>query len=130
VSRNDLNARVDRLERELARVRTLYEKSLHYQAQDPEIALAQARKSAEAVCKQIYRQEGMEKGARPAGRMMLDDLIGSLERGRRVPRHIGIALRTIQAFGNFGTHDQGLDSEHITAEYIRPCLAALGTVVT
>ena len=57
----DLERRVERLERELARVLGLYEKSIGYGSTDPETALFQARKAAEAICYQIYRQEGLEE---------------------------------------------------------------------
>jgi hypothetical protein len=125
-----VSARLDRVERELARVKLLYEKTLRYREADPEIALAQARKSAEAICKQIYRSEGLEAGGKPAAKMMLDELLSALARRRCLPRHIIHPLRTIQAFGNFGAHDQGEDACYITTEYIQPCLAALATVVS
>ena len=125
----DLGKRIDNLEKELNRVKILYEKTIKYQREDPEISLAQARKSAEAICKQIYIREGLEKGSKPASKMMLNDLISSLVRSSMLPPHVQISLGTIQAFGNFGTHDQGMDSENITEEFIQPCLGALSTVV-
>jgi len=124
-----LGDKIAHLEKEVARVKSLYQKCLKYQEVDPEIALAQARKSAEAICKQIYVNEGLEKGGKPAAKMMLNDLIGALSRKRIVPQHIIIALGTIQHYGNFGTHDQGEDSEYITQEFVETCLSALSTVV-
>ncbi len=45
---NDLEKRVDNLEKDLKRVKSLYEKSIKFKKEEPEIALSQARKSVEA----------------------------------------------------------------------------------
>jgi len=121
--------KIEQLEKEIARVKSLYQKCLKYQEVDPEVALSQARKSAEAICKHIYVNEEFEKGGKPASKMMLNDLIGTLSKKRVVPQHIIIALGTIQHYGNFGTHDQGEDSDYITREFVETCLSALSTVV-
>ena len=116
-------------DRDLARVRELYDKTLRYRDDDPEVALSQARKAAEAICKQIHRAEGLDAGGRPTTKMMLQELIQALRREGLLPRHIAMPLGTIQQYGNFGVHDQGADAEHITSEFIRPCVTALETVV-
>lgn len=113
--------------KELNRIRKLYEKTHFYCSTDPEVALAQARKSAEAICKSIYVKTISNKG-KPVEKMMLDELIKGLTREGILPKSIGIHLRTIQEFGNFGVHDQGEESELISPEYIQPCFSALGTV--
>ncbi len=128
-SEENLEDRIATLERELNRIHKLYEKAVLYQSADPEISLSQARKSAEAVCKNIYIREGLEEDGKPVAKMMLNDLISILTRSGILPAHISVSLGTIQAFGNFGTHDQGDESEFITVEYIKPCLQALNTVV-
>jgi hypothetical protein len=124
-----LGEKIEQLEKEILRVKNLYQKCLRYQEADPEVALSQARKSAEAICKHIYVNGGLEKGGKPSSKMMLNDLIGALSRKRIVPQHIIIALGTIQHYGNFGTHDQGEDSEYITKEFVETCLSALSTAV-
>lgn len=126
---NNLESRIELLEKELLRIRKLYDKAILYQKSDPEVALAQARKSAEAICKHIYIREGLEENSKPAAKMMLNDLVGILSRSGVLPAHIYVSLGTIQNYGNFGTHDQGTESDFITEEYIRPCLQALNTVV-
>lgn len=113
---------------ELQRIKSSYEKSFYYR-EDPDTSLIHARKSAEAICKQIYRQENLEKGAKPADKLMLNDLIQALNRKKCIPQYISINLGTIQVFGNFGTHDQGEDIHYATPESIMPCLQALTTVM-
>lgn len=126
---NELEKRIEGLEDELARIKNLYGKALSYQNIDPEVALWQARKSAEAVCKQIYLLEGVADNNKPVSKMMLNDLVQVLARSEALPTHIIISLRTIQDFGNFGTHDQGQENAYITEDYIKPCLQSLATVV-
>ncbi|OAT80923.1 hypothetical protein A6P54_13050 [Bacillus sp. MKU004] len=123
-----LSERIDRLESEIKRLKTLYDKTLKYQGTDPEVSLFQARKSAEAICKAIYIKEGLHRNGKPLTKLMLNELIQLLDRNGSLPKHISINLGTIQAFGNFGSHDQGEDNDVITADYIQPCLLALGTV--
>ena len=120
---------LEQLSREVNRLRELYLKTLGYQKSDPEVALSQARKSAEAICKFIYSAEGLERGAKPAAKLMLDELIRALDAPGIVPKPIALSLGTIQAFGNFGTHDQGQQSLVLTSEHVEPCLRALTNVV-
>jgi TPR repeat protein len=122
--------RLARLEQDMARVVARFEKAQKWLEMDAEVSLGQARKAAEAICKQIYINEGREKGSKPASKMMLNDLISQLSREKLIPQRIGVALGTIQAFGNLGVHDQGEESDHITADTATPCLHALSTVVT
>ena len=122
---SNIENRIENLEKELNRIKVLYNKTIKSQKDDPEVSLFRARKSAEAICKQIYINEGLEKDGKPAGKMMLNDLIGKLVRSNKLPPHVVISLGTIQAFGNFGTHDQGSESENITEDFIKPCLGAL-----
>ena len=127
---DDTEARLARLEKDMVRVHACFEKARKWLEMDAEVSLGQARKAAEAICKQIYVHEGCEKGSKPADKMMLNDLIGRLARDKLIPQRIGVALGTIQAFGNLGVHDQGEESDHITADTATPCLNALSTVVT
>lgn len=124
----DLKNRIEKLEIEVQRIKRLYEKTLYYQNTDPEVSLSQARKSAEAICKQIYINNGLHKSGKDISKLMLNDFIQGLDRNKILPRHIIINLYTIQAFGNFGAHDQGGENEVITEEYVKPCMQALGTV--
>ena len=128
-SKGNLKQCIDYLEAEVKRVRKLYEKTLKYQDLDPEVSLLQARKSAEAICKSIYVKEGLhKKQGKPLSKLMLNEVIQSLERNNILPDYIKINLRTIQAFGNYGSHYQPEENGIITADYIKPCLLSLATV--
>jgi hypothetical protein len=124
-----LSNRVRLVESELKRVRQLYASTLRHHQDEPAIALAQARKAAEAICKQLYAIEGCQVDGKPGSKMALNDLIQALNRRGILPSHIRVALQSIRDFGNLGAHDQGPQSEYITAEYVRPCLHALASVV-
>lgn len=123
--RTTLSKRVERLESELAGIRRLYEKTLSYSNSDPETALMNARKAAEAVCSQVFEH----KVGKPPKSMTLQPLIERLTQIDAFPEHILVSLRTIQGFGNLGSHHQPGEPAEITPEFAQPCLAALGTVV-
>ena len=116
------------IEEMISRIDKMYKKAKQYAAQDPEVCLGLARKTAEAICKQIYIIEGMEKGSKPAEKLMLNDLIGALNKEQKLPKKVVISLGTIQAFGNFGSHDQGKETLEVSSDDIRPCITALTTV--
>jgi curli biogenesis system outer membrane secretion channel CsgG len=61
--------------------------------------------------------------------MTLQPLIEKLTQLDAFPEHILVSLRTIQGFGNLGSHHQPGEPAEITPEFAQPCLAALGTVV-
>ncbi len=97
-------------------------KAHKYATTDPEVALTQARKSAEAICRNIFSAEIGEPG-----KIMLDELIKKLAERKLLPTKILVPLGTIQAYGNYGTHAQSA-SENIDFNYITPCLSALAQV--
>ena len=77
-----------------------------------------ARYLAEAICKQIYRLEGLEKGAKPADKMMLNDLIGAFKKHSVLDGMLLLNIEIIQRVGNFGAHDQGLATGNLTADEV------------
>ncbi len=97
-------------------------KAHKYAKNDPEIALTQARKSAEAICRNIFSAEIGEPG-----KIMLDELIKKLAEKKLLPTKILLPLGTIQAYGNYGSHAQSAH-ENIDFNYITPCLSALAQV--
>lgn len=127
-SQEKLETRLKKLEKEIERIKALYKKTIFYQDRDPEVSLGQARKSAEAICKQIYKNENLTKSGKPLEKLMLEDFIRTFTNRKIIPKPMIIHLRTIQAFGNLGSHDQGDASVYIDKEYIQPCLFALGTL--
>lgn len=109
------------------RIAQYYRKTMAYcQSCDPEASLWMARKTAEAVCRQVFKHEISDNSN---AETTLDKFIELLSKQRTVPRHVLIPLRTIQSYGNYGVHDQGVDSDVITSDYAQPCVQALTTVV-
>ena len=124
------NSSSDEWNKRLAILRVEYNRVLTYQTSDPQSALMKARFLAEAVCKQVYILEGCEKGAKPAKKMMLGELVGALVKKDLLPPIISLNLGTIQHFGNFGSHDQGIATGDLTSKYIKPAIEALSTVIS
>lgn len=109
------------------RIVQYYQKTFAYcQSHDPEASLWMARKTAEAVCRQVFEQEVSDNSNAETS---FDKFLEMFGKQRVVPRYVLIPLRTIQSYGNYGTHDQGADGGIITTEYAQPCLNALTTIV-
>lgn len=123
---SDIAGRLERIEVELESIKQYYEKSVSYsQNNDPAAALWMARKAAEAICSELFRSTI----GKPPKNASLDVLIDKLVNQDAIPKKIQVPLRTIQTYGNFGTHHQRESTEPITPEYAQPCLQALATVV-
>ena len=125
MSTEDLENRVLSLEQELSHIQNYYQRTLSYQHSDPEAALWMARKATEAICRQIFAKEISPN----IGNATLEELLTQLSKRKAIPKGIEIPIRTIQQYGNFGTHDQGHDNIAITQEFAEPCLKSLSTVV-
>lgn len=120
----DSEAKYRNLRSKVVALSRIIMKAQHYAERDPEVALTQARKSAEAICRSVFAAEIGEPG-----KIMLDELIKRLNEKGLVPRKILMPLNTIQGYGNYGTHAQS-DLDDLDAEYIAPCLSALATVTS
>jgi len=105
-----------------ARVAELVSKARSYAKTDPEVALGQARKAAEAIARTVYAREVGEPG-----KMLLNELLQKLAAQKAVPASIQIPFGTIQVYGNFGSHAQS-DMRTIDADYVAPAIAALNAV--
>ena len=104
-----------------------YEKALaYYSVHDPEAALWMARKTVEAICRKIFEQH---ISSNTNNTTKLDKYIELLSKENILPQYIIIPLRTIQYYGNYGTHAQGDDSIALTNEYAEPCIQALKTII-
>jgi hypothetical protein len=111
-----------------------YKKAKAYAETDPEVALSEARKTAEAIYKHVYTSYATAHPdnndfKKPAEKQMLNDMASRLEKVKAVPLVVSTAIRTIQAFGNIGSHDQGEEADHVTTESIKAPIAGLETVV-
>ncbi|MEU0368693.1 DUF4145 domain-containing protein [Streptomyces sp. NPDC006283] len=97
----------------------LYRKALRYAESDPEVFLGTARRAAESILLDIALREAV--GSKPT----LESLLTVLSAKHLVPPKVVLAVRTIQNYGNFGSHAQDASAEEISAEDVRPCLNAL-----
>lgn len=109
------------------RLNILQKRAVDYLENDPESAMNQARKAAEAICKEIYTKEKI--GNKPANRQDLNELITALNQKKILPRQIYIHLTTIRDLGNFGSHDQGEESKDITSRTAIPCIESLKNII-
>jgi hypothetical protein len=100
-----------------------------YLGKDNEAALNHARKTAEAVCMHVYRIKGLEQNNKSARELAknFDQLINTLEKNS-LPNLVSLAVRNIQAHGNFGSHYQD-DSGDLTDKHVEPVLMQLDSVV-
>jgi hypothetical protein len=89
---------------------------------EPRIVVFYVRKGAEALAKDVYRHLGLEKGGRPAKKMMLEELINQLRQVKKnsAPDLLQVFLQTFQTFGNFASHDQDNEEKHLTKEIAEP----------
>ena len=101
----------------------LFKKVKKFKNTDPEVALMLARKTAEAIAKHIIQASSFSPGG-----LMLDKLIEKMSSDNMVAKKILNPLRTIQAYGNYGAHDQQNDYGEIDKEYASPCIMAIETV--
>lgn len=81
------------------------QKAREYVESDPIHCMVCLRRGAESMGKHLYRHLGLEKGARPANKMMLDDLQKPI-RESSAPEIFKIFMQAVQPFGNYAAHDQ------------------------
>ncbi|QNP65775.1 DUF4145 domain-containing protein [Streptomyces genisteinicus] len=97
----------------------LYRKALRYAESDPEVFLGAARRAAESILLDIALREAV--GSKPT----LEYLLTALSAKNLVPPKVALAVRTIQNYGNYGSHAQDASTEEISADDVQPCLTAL-----
>jgi len=102
----------------------LYRKAVQYAAADPEVCLGLARKTAEAVLLEIARRERLT--AKPT----FESLLQALTAPGLLPGRITVALRTIQGYGNYGSHAHEGFVDEMSAEDVTPCVKALTQLLT
>ena len=106
-------------------IRRLFKKTASYSKRDPEVALVLDRKTTEAICKFLYYSHVSDK----PNSMMLENLLTTFSKDRIIPKKILTPMRTVQAYGNFGAHDQEDEYEDIDETYALPCFHALETIM-
>ena len=126
MSQDDLESRVKKLEEKCVRILKLVQNAQKYAEINPEIALTEAGKAAEAICKQIYIKGSLHEQGRSPEKMRLEDLISQINRNGLIPERIYNDLRAIQRYRNMGAHHT---EEPISLSDANPCLFALSNVV-
>jgi hypothetical protein len=111
-------------ESDIRKISTLYCKTLSYVTRDPEVAVMLCRKTAESICKVIFR----DKVSDNTKAIMLDKLLDQLGSEGHIPKRVMNHLRTIQVFGNYGVHDQDDDEDAVDSETCEPCMNCLNAV--
>lgn len=87
-------------------------------------AVSQARKTLEAICFEICEEEALA-GKRPVSSLSLDEMLATIERSSLdIPKSLPKVMRSLQAFGNLATHDQG-ESSTINENICISCLSML-----
>ena len=124
--KEDLRGRLEQVEKELQRIRKLYDQTIRYKVEDTDASVMHTSKAAEAVCRQLFT-EGVSENP---GNLTLEGFIEKLDVAGVLPKRIVLPLRTIQGYGNFAAHEQDEDGQTVmTPDYIQPCLQALAVVV-
>lgn len=109
---------------DIKKISALYRKTLSYVSRDPEVAVMLCRKTAESICKVIFRDKVSEN----TKAIMLDKLLDQLGSDGHIPRRVMNHLRAIQVFGNYGVHDQDDDEDAVDSESCEPCVKCLYAV--
>jgi len=117
------NSRLEQLEQKIDRLCGIIVAAQNYMHHDPEAALVKARNSAEAICREIYKQEFRNTPKKES----FDKIVNKLKAENHIPREIFTHLRTVQWYGNLGAHVD-LDVELVNSLTVNPCLAALMNV--
>ena len=109
------------------RLAILYARVHEYLESDLESALNNARKCAEVIAKVLNFQFNPQRPADSWGN--LNDAIENLNKNKVISKLVFKHFQTIQNYGNFGSHDQGDESEALTLEKVEPCIAALNSLI-
>jgi hypothetical protein len=126
MSRDNLKIRVEELEEKCAKILALVQNAQKFADDNPEVALTEAGRAAEAICKQIYINGSLHEKGRPPDKMRLDDLVSQIYRNHLIPERIYNDLRAIQHYRNMGAHHT---EETISRNDANPCLCALSNLV-
>jgi TolB-like protein/tetratricopeptide (TPR) repeat protein len=114
---------------DVLRIGRLLVKARKYADSDPETSLSLARKAAEAICQHMLREAPPTTRRHGLEQSRLDVMIQSLVQAKQIPQRIRVPLRTIQDYGNLGSHAQE-DHQELTPESVAPCTLALMQVAS
>lgn len=126
MSRDNLEIRIEKLEEKCGRILELFQNAQKFADVHPDVALTEAGKAAEAICKQIYINGNLHEKGRPPDKMRLEDLVSQIYRNHLIPERIYNDLKAIQRYRNMGAHHT---EETISRNHATPCLYALSNLV-
>jgi hypothetical protein len=115
-------------EKVIIRIKKLYEKTLFYNATDPEIAVIQAQKAGEAICKSIYLKYGLNKHGTDLNKINLKEISDLLFNYKIIPDTIMLNISTINDYSKLRMNGSVEILENVSEDYIKPCLLALGSL--
>ncbi len=115
-------------EKVIKRIKKLYEKTLFYNLTDPEIAIIQAQKAAEAICKSIYLKYELNKHGSDINNINLKEISDLLGKYKIIPGTVMLNISTINDYSKLIMNDSVEIIENVSEDYIKPCLLALGSL--
>jgi hypothetical protein len=105
------------------RLADLYHRIFRYASEDAEVALALARRYAEAFCIELLQQgRGPSIVRRPKS---LEDLLKELHSRNLLSPTLLPLLRSIQSYGNMSSHEHESGPLDLSESDVRPCLDAI-----
>jgi hypothetical protein len=113
-----INSTIDKTKKELDEIEQVLLFIDDIKNKKPKVVLHNTRMAAEYLCKAILRYHNQD-----IAKTTLDPLIVAVSKIDNVPKNIIVSLRTIQHYGNLGSHDNDEVFD------ITPCVQALINVV-
>ncbi|MCE1168215.1 MAG: DUF4145 domain-containing protein [Sphingobacteriia bacterium] len=107
---------------EIAQIKTIYQRACEKKnTKDFDGCLWTLRNTLEGICKNIYQNEFNIK----TDGLDLRNIIKKLEEEKKIPKNIMPHVRTIQTFGNFGSHNSDSSTGKLNEKMIQPPLTSM-----
>jgi hypothetical protein len=119
----------------LDKVEKYFTKANSFHPDHPSESLNNVRKALEAICKDLLDETTGEGGGQTQNLKSakaftsLEDMLSQVRRRKISPINIEKYFESLQLFGNFGSHDQDVDSDAIDANMAASVLVQLKVVV-
>lgn len=106
-----MSPRASAADRNLEQIIKSADKAIMYGSRDPETALMHARKSVDAICRDIYQRELQTEPQN----LYLSEMIRALSAKRVFPKEVFSCLKVIQSFGGSNAHEDV--DEHVESAF-------------
>jgi hypothetical protein len=111
---------------EVGQIKANLQKAYDHKVQkDYEACLWMLRNTLEGICKNIYSNEISSD----TNGLELRQIIKKLEEGNKIPYNILPHIRTVQTFGNFGSHSDNNEKRELTEKMIQPPITSMEVVL-